>query len=141
MLINTPRFQLSRRGATLLIFGFVFQLLGYSYLSLDGPAAPIVRRQLRLALDIAPLEAYGWGWIVCGLVAIACSLVRRLDWIGFGAAVLMPAVWAFAYGAAWLIDDAPRAWVNCALFALLAADLAQTAGMADPRDFARKPPE
>lgn len=137
VLIRTRWYSLSRRGAVLALFGTVFALLGYSYLSIDARLTAVLHAQLRFALDVAPVEFYGWAWVVCGLLAILGGLVHPLDGLGFAAAVFMPALWSVVYFLAWFHDDAPRAWVNGCLFGAIALVLVVVAGMADP--LAREP--
>lgn len=134
MLIQTRRFQLSRRGAFLALFGIVFILLGYSYLNIPPDSVPQLRHYLRFALSLAPIEFYGWAWIACGAIALIGGLWHPLDWLGFAAAVFMPLAWAVAYFDAEFQDGVPRAWVSGMVFALLAGAIGLVAGMADPLD-------
>ena len=128
---------LGRRGTFLALFGCVYALIGYSYLTLE--VTPLVRHALRLALRLAPLDAYGWAWIGAGVIAVVCGLFcpgRKT--VGFLAAMLMPAMWSLIYLATWLDGDIPRGWVSAVVYVLLAAAVSVVAGMPEPAEF-RKP--
>jgi len=127
--------HVGRRGAFLILFGAVYLLIGYSYLTLTPASETAVRHALRLALNAAPLPAWGWAWITAGVTAAACGAVcpgRKA--VGYGVAVAPPALWAVVYLAAWLAGDVPRGWVSAAIYAALAAAVAVIAGMPEPRD-------
>lgn len=129
------RLHVGRRGVFLALFGAVYLLIGYSYLAVPKESLPAVKHGLRLAVNIAPLQVYGWAWIATGAVAVVSGLFTLTSTrrpIGFAAAVLMPSLWVVIYLAAWLAGDVPRGWVSAALFALIAAAVAVVAGMTDP---------
>lgn len=126
--------RVGRRGAFLVLFGAVYVLLGYSYLSVT--VTPAVRHSLKLALSVAPLEVYAWGWIVAGAVAIVAGVMLPVAWkaAGFAAAVVMPTIWALVALTAWTDGHVARAWVTAVVYALLAGSVAVVAGMVDPGD-------
>lgn len=135
MLIQTRHVRVSRRDAFLTLFGIVYALLGYSFLNVDAQFKPILKAQLRFALDIAPIEFYGWAWIVCGTIAIVGGVIHRLDGIGFAAGVYMPLIWSAAnFGAAF--DGVPRAWVGGVIYASLGLSMWIISGVPDPIDAA-----
>lgn len=124
--------HLGRRGAFLVLFGAVYLLVGYSYLTLSPVSVVAVRRSLHLALNVAPLTVWGWVWIAAGAAAVVCGVfcVGRKG-AGFATAVVMPALWAGVYLAGWLNNDIPRGWVSAAIYAALAGGVATVAGMSD----------
>jgi len=127
--------HVGRRGAFLILFGAVYALIGYSYLTLSPVSEAAVRRSLHLALNVAPLPAWGWAWLAAGAVAVACGAFcpgRKAG--GFATAVVLPALWAVVNLAAWVAGDIPRGWVSAAIYAALAAAVAVIAGMPEPRD-------
>lgn len=132
MLIRYRRIAVSRRGAFLALFGVVFILIGYSYLNIPASSKPFLQAYLRTALSIAPIEVYGWLWIVAGSVALLGGIIRRLDWLGFGAAVMLPLLWVAIYFDAQWQDKSPRAWVSALVYLALAGAIALVAGMSDP---------
>ena len=124
--------HVGHRGVFLALFGIVYLLLGYSYIGVH--ITPQVRHALRIALQVAPLPVYAWGWVTTGAISVLCGLFcpgRKA--VGFAAAILMPAIWSLVYTDAWLEGGIPRAWVSVAVFAALAAAVAVVAGMPDPR--------
>lgn len=127
--------HVGRRGAFLILFGVLYALIGYSYLTLSPVSEVAVRHALRLALNVAPLTAWGWAWIAAGATAVACgTFCPGRKTVGFTAAVVLPALWSVVYVAAWLLGDIPRGWVSAAIYAALAAAVAVIAGMPEPRD-------
>lgn len=65
---------------------------------------------------LAPITAWGWAWIVGSTVALVAAAVGRpwLLWVGFGAAIYPPLLWAAAFAGAWLSGDYPSAWTGAA---------------------------
>ena len=135
--------RVGRRGLFLVLFGAVYLLIGYSYLTVSQTSQPLVKHALRLALNVAPLTVYGWLWVAAGGLAAVSGLFtitssRRP--IGFIAAVVMPSLWTLVYLAAWIDGDVPRGWVSALLFGLLAAAVWVVAGMPDPHEFPKAKP-
>jgi hypothetical protein len=137
MLIRTRHLRISRRDAFLTLFGVVFILLGYSYLNIPEQFKPTLHVSLRFALDLFPIEVYGWAWVVTGCLAVIGGLFHPLDWLGFGAGVVMPFVWSGANFAA-QSDINPRAWVGGTIYALIGLAMLIVAGMTDPLDIEGK---
>ena len=125
--------HVGRRGAFLILFGAVYALIGYSYLTLSPVSVQAVRRSLHLALNVAPISVWGWAWVVTAIIAALSGLFgpgRKA--VGFVAAVIMPVLWAVANLAAWIAGDVPRGWVSAAIYAALAAAAGVVAGMPEP---------
>lgn len=133
MLINRRRVKVSRRDAFLGVFGVAYILIGYSLLSIPALFKPILHMSLRAALDIAPIDFYGWLWIAVGCLAVLGAVFSRFDQIGFGVATAMPLLWSVAYWAAEIQDGVPRAWVGGVTYALLGLAVWLVSGMYDPR--------
>lgn len=133
MLINHRRVKVSRRDAFLGVFGLAYILIGYSLLNIPPQFKPILHMSLRQALDIAPIEFYGWAWIAVGCVAVIGAVLRRFGQLGFGAATALPLLWSVAYWTAEIQDGVPRAWVGGVTYALLGCAVWLVSGMYDPR--------
>lgn len=133
MLINHKRVKVSRRDAFLGLFGSVYILLGYSYLNIPAIFKPILHMQLRLALSLMPIDAYGWLWIGCGTIALLGAVWRRFDAIGYAAATGMPLLWSTVNWAAQIQDGVPRAWVSGTIYGVLGLAVWLVSGMYDPR--------
>lgn len=128
------RRKFSSRGTFLMAFGFVYLILGYSILTLpDTPAVHTqVHKQLRLALQVMPLDAYATLWLIAGVIAIVAGFIQRWDMWGFGTAAIMPTAWSIVYFSAW--NTIPHAWLSAAVYLLLAAAVLIVAGMPDPEE-------
>ena len=129
-LIRKAARSIGHRGAFLILFGVVYLLLGYSYLSVQ--VTPVVKHALHLALSIAPLDVYAWAWIISGaLCVLAGVLSPRRKPLGFAVAMLMPALWSIVFAAGWVNGDTPRGWTTAIVFAALAGAVGVVAGMQD----------
>ena len=93
-LLQALALRIGRRGCKLLGAGLAFMIYG-----LDIAASPRTERFSRPGpspLDWADSRAWGWMFIVSGMIAVAVGLQRRRapDAIGFAFAVLPPVVWS-----------------------------------------------
>lgn len=123
--------RIGRRGAFLSLFAIVYAIIGYSYLL--TPTTPLVRKALRLALDLLPLRAWGVLWLVAAAIMLLSAGLRTgRDWLGFVVAMLLPAWWAVMYFLAWLHADLPRGWLSSAVYAALAGAVGVVAGWPEP---------
>lgn len=137
MLINTRRVKVSRRAAFLALFGVVYVLIGYSYLNIPARYKPLLHAQFRFALDLAPIEFYGWAWIACGGLAAVGGAWHRLDGLGFAAGVFMPYLWSTVSFIASIQDGVPRAWVGGVVYLAFGTAMWIISGVPDPLDVAR----
>lgn len=121
--------QLGRRGAILLCYGTVWSLYGYAQLVSPQPD----QRGLTLAIQMLPLDAWGWLWIACGLIALVSAWLRQgVDWAGFLALPLIVLPWMLSYLTAWLQGDYPRGWVSAAVWTVIAVPVLVVAGWREP---------
>jgi len=121
--------MLGRRGAILLSYGTVWALVGYAQLVTPQPQQP----GLHLALDLLPLQVWGWLWIVAGLIALVTAwLPQGADWAGFLALPLIVLPWWLSYLTAWLQGDFPRGWVAAVVWAAIAFPVLVVAGWREP---------
>jgi hypothetical protein len=99
--------RLGRRGPFLLFMGVGKVCFGAGFIFEPPPLMG-----LGLLTRYAPLHCWAWVWILCG-VATFCSAWLRFtqDQWGFVAASIPPALWAFAYGWAGLVDHYSRGLV------------------------------
>ena len=120
---------LGRRGAILLCYGIVWAIIGYGQITSPAPDL----RGLRLLLQMMPLDAWGWLWVISGLIAIVSAwLPQGKDWPGFLALPLMVLPWAVSYLLAWIIGDFPRGWVATVVWGAIAAPVLVVAGWREP---------
>lgn len=121
--------MLGRRGAILLCYGIVWSIIGYGQITSPAPDL----RGLRLLLQMMPLDAWGWLWVVSGLIAVVSAwLPQGKDWLGFLALPLMVLPWAVSYLLAWIIGDFPRGWVATVVWGAIAAPVLVVAGWREP---------
>lgn len=120
---------LGRRGAILLTYGSVWMLYGYAQVVSPQPD----QRGLRPVLNVMPLAAWGWAWVVCGLVAtVAAWLPQGADAVGFLALPLIVLPWMTSYLVAWVTGEFPRGWVAAAIWGLIALPVIVVAGWPEP---------
>ena len=70
--------RVGRRGAVLSLKGMMCALYGYSLLV----QPPTDTRGIRLLLERAPLQVWGWLWVGAGALAMGCAWLRQgRDWL------------------------------------------------------------
>ncbi|MGW2550730.1 hypothetical protein [Streptomyces sp. NPDC001635] len=106
--------RLGRRGTILALKGTIAVLYGYGQLTQPVPD----RSGLRLLLKLMPLDAWAWGWIAAGAVALFCAwLSRSRDWPGYLAVWAITAPWSMGYLVAWWpLGEYERGWIPAAIF-------------------------
>lgn len=120
---------LGRRGAILLSYGAVWALYGYAQIASPQPD----QRGLQPALELMPLDAWGWLWVLTGLGAVVSAwLPQGRDWIAFLLLPLMVLPWMASYLIAWLAGDFPRGWVATLVWGVIAVPLLVVAGWREP---------
>lgn len=119
------------RGTFLLLFGFVFALIGMSYCTAE-PDAP-VRHSMSWMPSWSPIWVCGLLWLAAGLVAIVCAFFPLpRDRFGFQALSAICAGWVVAYLIAWGVGTNPRGWVSAVVFACMAGAVLVVSGMPNP---------
>ncbi|MGW5633958.1 hypothetical protein [Streptomyces sp. NPDC003832] len=120
---------LGRRGAILLSYGTVWALYGYAQIVSPQPD----QRGLTLAIEVLPLDMWGWLWIAAGCIAVfAAWLPQGVDWPGFLALPLIVLPWMTSYLVAWIVGDFPRGWVAALVWAVIAVPVLVVAGWREP---------
>lgn len=119
------------RGAFLLLFGFVFALIGLSYCTAEPGAA--VRHSMSWMPWWSPIWACGLLWVGAAIIAIACAF-RPIpaDRFGFQALSAICAGWVVAYLIAWGVGTASRGWVSAVVFGCLGGAVLVVSGMPNP---------
>lgn len=119
------------RGMALLVSGVAWISYGASIAS--QPRYGTVRG-ISVLLDLAPMTAWGWGWVGFGIIAIVYSAVPTgKDLIGLGAAMAPPMLWALAYALGGATGAYSQAWGSVAPWASHAALLLIIAYLTRPR--------
>lgn len=121
---------MGRRGAALLIFGFIDEVVGYSLL--DPHSRPIGSSTYRAIEYLAPYSLWSIVWIVVGVVCAVQALARD-DRVGFACAIAIKVVWAGGFLASWVIYNAYRGWVGAATWGVVAALVYLISGWPEPR--------
>ncbi|MEU9333114.1 hypothetical protein AB0D49_08110 [Streptomyces sp. NPDC048290] len=121
--------MLGRRGAILLSYGSVWALYGYGQLISPQPD----QRGLKLAMQLLPLEVWGWLWMASGIIAVVSAwMPQGVDGPGFLALPLIVLPWMASYLASWLQGDFLRGWVAAAVWAAIAVPVLVVAGWREP---------
>lgn len=108
--------RLGRRGAALLFFAGLDGVIAWSLLSPDTPLAA----SYAYAATVAPLWAWGTLWGVCA-GACAVNAFRRVDRVGFGAAMGVKALWGLLLAGGSLTGHIPRGLIGAAVWLTFAA--------------------
>lgn len=105
------RQRIGRRGACLLIFGFISFCIGGALFVQphDQAGRP---RTIPLLEKIAPPEVWGGSWVVLGLVAMGCAFFGwRAQAKGYLIAYTLPLIWGAAYFASWALGWLITGWI------------------------------
>jgi len=112
--IKSPftRQRIGRRGACLLIFGFIpFCIGGALFVQpTDRTGHP---RTIPILEKIAPAEFWSGTWMVLGLIAMVCAFLgmeakRR----GYLIAYTLPLIWGAGYIVSWLLGWLVTGWIS-----------------------------
>lgn len=112
--------RIGRRGAALLFLAGLDAVISFS---LWVPARPLPPSTVYVA-GLAPLWAWATLWAVCGGLC-AVNAFRRVDRVGFAAAITVKALWGLALAGGALTGHIPRGlftaavWLTFGLFVLL----------------------
>lgn len=125
----------NRRRAFLLMFGLIYVLIGYGYIS--QPIPNVQSTAQSVAFGLAPIWAWGICWAACGAIMAVAALRRWTesrggDW-GFGLGAFMPALWGVLSLVTWTTEASPRAWITALIFGAVSASVIVISGMVDPR--------
>lgn len=116
--IKSPftRDRIGRRGACLLIFGFIpFSIGGALFVQPNGrDGRP---RVIPLLERVAPAELWSSLWMLLGAVTMACAFFGwRAQRSGYILAYGLPTFWGAAYFITWLMGDLVTGWVASLLY-------------------------
>ncbi|MCX5326263.1 hypothetical protein [Streptomyces sp. NBC_00120] len=119
--------RLGRRGAFLVTLGAAW--IGYGYGTVSDPRYGTAQG-LSDVTKYVPLEALGWGWVVCGALGVVAAL-GGLRWQPFGfAAISTPAgLWGTAYTVTWASGGYPAAWASAAAWCGFALSIVWVSGL------------
>jgi hypothetical protein len=103
--------KIGRRGACLLIFGFVPAMIGAS-LFVQPHDRHGQSRIVPVLGHIAPAGFWAVLWVVLGVGAMVCSFFGwRAMRIGYTLAYALPLIWGAADFVSWALGELPVGWV------------------------------
>lgn len=108
--------RIGRRGACLMIFGFIpFSIGGALFVS---PRAEGGRpRTIPVLAQAAPAEFWSIVWTILGLAVMACAFgTHRADRFGYVMAYSLPLFWSSAYVVSWLQGDLVTGWISALVY-------------------------
>ncbi|AWY07349.1 hypothetical protein SEA_JACKIEB_30 [Streptomyces phage JackieB] len=104
------RSQIGRRGACLLIFGFIPFCIGGA-LFVQPTDRYGQNRTIPVLEYVAPAEFWSLLWMVLGLVAMVCAFLGwRAQRRGYMIAYSLPLIWGAAYFASWALGMLVTGW-------------------------------
>ncbi|AWY07514.1 hypothetical protein SEA_LAZERLEMON_31 [Streptomyces phage LazerLemon] len=116
--IKSPftRRSIGRRGACLLIFGFIPFCIGGALFA--QPTDPTGRpRTIPVLEKMAPAEFWGVAWMVLGLVAMVCAFLGwRAMRRGYMIAYSLPLFWGAGYLASWTLGLLVTGWIAAIVY-------------------------
>lgn len=118
-----------RRGAALLWFGTLDVFIA---LTLFNPPTLLTTQAIyHYVYVLGGPQFWGVVWLLVGLFLYQQAFAKR-DSAGFAAGIMVKVMWSMLFFAAWLIDQADRAWVNAFLWLFLAGLVLVIAGWPEP---------
>lgn len=126
----SPFLHMGRRGVFLLSKGILYTCYGWILVAL--PRLEI--GAFALLRHIAPMEIWGWIWMVVGALVILVAFVpmafsHDLEPFAFAALMALPTLWAIGILASYFLPGSnPYTWVIALLFASFMVSTAVTAG-------------
>lgn len=109
-------YRVGRRGAALLFLAGLDAVVAWSLFS---PAEPLPA-STGYARSLAPLWLWGGLWAVTGALC-GWSAFRRVDRVGFGAAMGVKVMWSLMYVGGAVTGHIPRGLVSAAVWGAFAA--------------------
>lgn len=106
------RSRIGRRGACLLIFGFIPFCIGGA-LFVQPTDRHGGNRTIPVLEKLAPAEVWSVAWMTLGLVAMACAFLGwRMMRRGFMIAYSLPLFWGAGYFASWALGWLVTGWIS-----------------------------
>lgn len=117
----------------LIIAGAFCILRGLAYVN-----SPPVPPGLATLGSVAPLGAWGWAWIIAGIIAFASVRWRRWA-LALTPMLILCSLWAFSYTAEWAVavwlrDGDSRDWITGISYAFQAASVLIVSRLVDPTE-------
>jgi hypothetical protein len=123
-----------RHSLVVVMAGFVYMAIGAVYFFV--PLNPERALGLRVALDIAPMQAWGLVWAFVGFLALVSARwpPQSKTW-GYAALSGLAALWAAIYGLGVVMLDTPRVGLSAAFVWFLVSFLWWAiSGLVNPDD-------
>lgn len=136
------RLRVGRRGTALLLFGSIFAVYGCGLISSPTPIPPGLEVVAELVAYLGgPSDLPGGMWLTLALIGTAAAFLRDpiAQGLGFGALMLMPALWSLFYLVAWIAWLTPgttwafeRGWAGSLVWGLFVGLILLIAGWPEP---------
>jgi hypothetical protein len=135
---------IGRRGACLMIFGFVpFAIGGALFVQPTGVKGQ--SRGIPVLDQIAPAACWSVIWMALGAAAFLCAFAtRRGTGFGYVLAFLLPLVWGASYLVSWLLGELVTGWISAVIYlgySLLVMIISGWDEAAHPLESVALPPE
>lgn len=108
--------RLGRRGAFLLFLAGLDVVISISLYAPPDPQPPSVS----YVAGLAPLWAWGTLWACCAVLC-AVNALRRVDRVGYGAAMAVKVLWGLSLAGGALTGHIPRGMFSAAVWLTFAA--------------------
>jgi hypothetical protein len=123
--------HVGRRGACLVFLGLAYVLLGWGF-AVEPPAAPSSRELYAIHLSIMSFDGWALVWASAGIACLFGAVVKRVETVGFSAAMMVAVLWGLAFAAVAAFADVYRAWAAAVLYLAFAAFVLLIAGWPEP---------
>ncbi len=116
---RTLRGFLGKRGAACLWFGFVFLIIGLSFVM--GAVTNTVQQNLQFLTNVLSLDVWGSIWMLGGFAFLVAALWKRLEFFAFMLGIVITLNWSVGYAIQAAFGESSRGYVSAAIYALMAA--------------------
>jgi hypothetical protein len=108
--------RIGRRGACLLIFGFVPAMVGAS-LFVQPHDRHGGTRSIPVLAHIAPDEFWSAMWMGLGIVAMICAFLGwKAQRVGYLIGYALPLMWGAANFISWALGELVTGWISCGIY-------------------------
>lgn len=123
---------LGKRGAACLWFGFIFVVIGVSYLM--GSTTPSLQQNLSFLTEIFSLSIWGAIWTLGGIAFLVAAFWKRLQLYAFMIGIAISLCWSAGIALQTFFAESQRGFVSASIYLLFAALIYLISTWAEPHN-------
>lgn len=123
--------RIGYKGTAFVVLGVMFIILGAA--NIGGPRpSPQAMENMRVLLELMPIEGWYTAWILAGLCAIVAAFAPKMESLAAGLSSFVPITTAACYFFTAVLGLGYRAWAAGILYSLIAVLVGVVAIWPDP---------